>query len=107
MQPSEPTSTRPMNMDEYEKAKVERTLADVELLAGMIRNFLTMIAFCDEKGIEVRNRQLLDWIRRKDAPCGPGSDILKLQSIFEQAQVETIANINVSFREDLKKKCGK
>lgn len=92
------------NIDEYEREKIERTLADAEHLVEVIKNYLEMIKFCDEKGIKAENRTSLDMIRGPKGVAGPDSDMSKLRDMFMSGQVELKKNIHIRDKKELEER---
>ena len=88
-----PEESEVENIDEYEREKIERTLEDAEHLVVVIRNYLEMVGYCDENGIEINGRTSLDSLRYPGAPAGPESDLGKISSMFESGQKEIARNL--------------
>jgi hypothetical protein len=89
------------NLDSYEREKIEATLASVKHLAGVMENYLSMVKYCDENGISIEWRTLLDDIRRPWSPAGPDNDLLKLSILFEQWQHEIARNLTKEQGDDI------
>ena len=70
-----------VNISEYEREKMECTIGYLEHTIGIMKNFLIMIDFCNEKGIEIPHsaRQNFDNLRYpgEDAVAGPNSKLTK------------------------------
>lgn len=90
---SEKESKKVENVDKYEKEKIESTLKDAKRLVTIMENYLEMVKFCDEQGIKIKNRTKLDNIRYEGAPAGPGSDLGKIESLFQSGQKEIGSNL--------------
>lgn len=99
-----PDTLRVENLEANEKEKIERTLKDAEHLVKIIKNYLEMIKFCDEKKIKPSYRFTFDNLRRPNNPAGPDSDLSKLTSMFEQGCVQLARNIHVDDKDDLEKR---
>jgi len=81
------------NIDEYEREKIENTLGDAEQLVSIIKNYLKMAEFADEKGISLKGRTSLEKLRYPGGPAGPDSDLKKIASMFESGQKEITRNL--------------
>ena len=81
------------NIDQYEKEKIETTLKDAEHLVAVIKNYLEMVKFCDEQGIDIKGRTSLEKLRYPEAPAGPDSDLGKIARMFESGQTEIARNL--------------
>ena len=49
---TEPTVEKAMILDSYAREKIVRTIDDLELALAAARNFMGMVAYCEEQGIE-------------------------------------------------------
>lgn len=88
-----PEMSKIENISEYEREKIERTLNDAKRIVAVIENYLEMIKFCDEQGIDVIGRTSLNDLRRPNGPAGPNSDLGKIARIFESGQTEIAKNL--------------
>ena len=78
-------------LDSYAREKVERTIADLELALATARNFMGMVAYCEEQGIEPTSdvRKVvteMEKLRYPNAPAGPDNDIWKVCGLFQRGQ---------------------
>ena len=88
-----PETPKVENIGRYEKEKIENTLKDAKHLVAVIENYLEMVKFCDEQGINIRGRTSLEKLRYPDAPAGPDSDLGKIAIMFESGQAELAKNL--------------
>ena len=88
-----PEAPKVENIDQYEREKIETTLKDAEHLVAVIKNYLEMVKFCDEQGIDIKGRSSLEKLRYPDAPAGPDSDVGKIARMFESGQAEIARNL--------------
>jgi len=91
------------NIDEYEREKIERTIADLKQTTAIIDNYLKMMDFADTHHIKIDKRTLMDKIRYQDGPAGPDNDMIKLQGLFAKGQAEIAHSIPREHVEELKK----
>jgi hypothetical protein len=96
------------NIDTREREKLERTAADAERLAGLIRNYLRAVDFCTEKGIPVTRRTDLSNIRLPDQLADPSDGgIAKLSAMFESGQTEIIGHIPHELKAEIESRMEK
>jgi len=88
-----PKITKFENVDKYEKEKIENTLKDAKHLVAVIENYLEMVKYCDEQGIDIKGRTSLEKLRYPNGPAGPDSDLGKLSQVFESGQSEISKNL--------------
>lgn len=97
-----PKPSRPEHLDSYGREKVVSTIGDLELAAATARNYLKMVDFANEKGIELPQSLMdIDRLRYPDGPAGPDSDIVKIRGVFQQAQIAVAKHIPVEHRQEL------
>ena len=88
---TEPTVEKAMILDSYAREKIVRTIDDLELALAAARNFMEMVAYCEEQGIEPTEDVCkvvyeMKKLRYPNAPAGPGSDIDKVCGLFHSGQ---------------------
>ena len=89
------------NIGDYEREKIERTLADARHLVAVMENYLTTMQFCDEKGILVEERERHQGLRQPGALGDPAGVLRDLAIKFEQGMADAAKYIHVSQKDEL------
>lgn len=73
----------------YEREKLTTTYYEVKALCDLIRSYITILDFCDQKNLAIKGRMDFSKIRNPGAAADESnSDILKLTRLFNKANKE-------------------
>lgn len=87
------------NMNSYEREKIEKTLGTAEHLVKVIKNYLIMVDYCNEKGIKLQHRKTLETIRQPGELADPMGPFGKLEVEFENGMNDIARDVNGSLHE--------
>ena len=79
-----------INLDDYEREKLETTKAQLQRIVDMIDLNIKMLEYCQDKEIVIANRPNLHDLRHPNGLVGPESDIVKLESKLENFQLSVL-----------------